>query len=359
MVKNGWKRIIEGRAVGHPAAGWLLKGISLPYLAGAEAKNIAFDRGWRTAHRLPARVVSVGNLSVGGTGKTPLTLALARYYKNAGVPAAIVSRGYGGSAERDCVVASDGVEVFHGPDRVGDEPYLLAKISGVPVLVGRDRVRSGLEACRRFSARVILLDDGFQHRRLARDLDLVLLDARKSLEREWVLPAGTLREPLRSLKRAHALILTRYDDGAVSRKNREFLGRGFPDVPAFMAEHRPEKFIVENEEIPLERIQGRKAVAFSGLGANETFFETMRSLGADIRAAIGFDDHHVYTDADVQRLTSLKRKLNAEVLVTTGKDAVKMTQLNHPDFTPWVLRIGFHILENEDSFFRLVKNELV
>ena len=279
MVKNGWKRIIEGRTVGHAAARWLLKGFSLPYLAGAQAKNYMYDRGRRTIHRLPARVISVGNLSVGGTGKTPLTLALARYYKNAGVPAAIVSRGYGGSAERECVVASDGVEVFHGPGRVGDEPYLLAKISGVPVLVGGDRVKSGREACLRFGAQVILLDDGFQHRRLARDLDLVLLDARKSLKREWVLPAGTLREPIRALKRAHALILTRYDDGPVGRKNRDLLERRFPDVSLFVAEHRPEKFIVGNEETPLERIQGRKAVAFSGLGANEPFFETVRSLG--------------------------------------------------------------------------------
>ena len=322
------------------------------------SKKLPVDRGLRTVHKLPARVISVGNLSVGGTGKTPLTLALARYYKNAGVKAAILSRGYGGSAERGCVVASDGVNVFHGPGSVGDEPYLLAKISGVPVLVGRDRATSGSEACRRFGSRIILLDDGFQHRRLARDLDLVLLDARKPLQNEWVLPAGTLREPLRALKRAHALILTRCDNGPVSRKNRELLDRRFPGIPLFPAEHRPERLIIGNEEAPLEDLRGRKVVAFSGLAANESFFETVRGLGADVAGTMGFDDHHVYTHADVQRLSSLKRKLNAEALVTTDKDAVKLAQTNDADFSPWVVRIGFHILENEDSFFRLVTNEM-
>jgi tetraacyldisaccharide 4'-kinase len=359
MVKNGWKRIIEGRAAGHRAARWLLKGLSLPYLAGAEAKNCIYDRGRRTVHKLPARVISVGNLSVGGTGKTPLTLALARYYKNAGAAVAILSRGYGGSAKRDCVVVSDGVDVFHGPGRVGDEPYLLAKISGVPLLVGSNRVTSGSEACRRFGAQVILLDDGFQHRRLARDLDLVLLDARKPLEDEWVLPAGTLREPLRALKRAHALILTRCDHGPVSRKNRELLERRFPGIPVFPAEHRPERVIIGKEEAPVEMLSGRRVVTFSGLAANETFFETVRGLGADVTGTIGFDDHHVYTHEDVQRLASLKRKLNAEVLVTTDKDAVKLAQTNVADFRPWVVRIGFHILENENSFFRLVANGMV
>ncbi len=357
-VRNEWKRLMDGKSgrVAGSAVRLPLQLLSFPYGLAAGTKNYLYNHHYYTPTRLPARVISIGNLSVGGTGKTPLTLMLARYYKTLGVPAAILSRGYKGDMERGFAVVSDGNEVFHGPEQVGDEPYLMAVSSGVPVLVGRNRSMTGAVAVSRFGARVLLLDDGFQHRRVARDVDIVLVDGRNRLCREQLLPAGPLRESVGALRRAHAVVLTRYRDSETGRENIRYLGRRFPGLPLFFADHRPDSVIVNGKEEPSSLLQGRRVVAFSGLAANTTFLRTVEGLGGSVVRFVEFDDHHRYSREDADGLVSAARKEDAEVLITTEKDGVKLAGLLNESFNPWIVRIRFSLLQDEEAFLTLVNH---
>jgi len=357
---SAWQHVIDHRIARSPLATLarsILKGFSVPYSLATTLKNHFYDQGYLKGERLPARVISVGNLSVGGTGKTPLTIALARYYKSSGIVSAILSRGYGASFTRDVTVVSDGQRLFYSPVQVGDEPYLMGLRSGVPVLVGRKRWRTGLEAVRKFGARVLIMDDGFQHRCLVRDVDIVLLDARRPILKEWTLPAGVWREPLSGLARAHVLVLSGYSQNKICRENERFLRRTFPRLPLFKAAYQPELLLAGTDELPLSELAGRKALVFSGLAANEQFLDTVKSLGAMVVHFERFGDHHFYQRQDIEKLILLKRRSGAEVLLTTEKDGVKLEPLFSDTFQPWMVRIRLQIFENEKDFFRLVGNE--
>jgi tetraacyldisaccharide 4'-kinase len=359
-MRSFWQHIMDQRSARSPTATLarsMLKGFSVPYWFAAELKNRLYDQGCLKGERLPARVISVGNLSVGGTGKTPLTIALARYYKGRGIPSAILSRGYRGSSRKDVTIVSDGREVFHGPAHVGDEPYLMGLRSGVPVLVGRKRWKTGLEAVWRFGARVLIMDDGFQHRRVARDVDIVLLDARRPILKEWVLPAGVWREPVNALARAHILVLSGYSRNGICEENERFLRRTFPRHPLFKAACQPESLMAGSEELSPSELAERKVLIFSGLAANEQFLDTVKRLQATVLHFERFSDHHFYRRQDIERLKELKRRSGAEILLTTEKDGVKLGQLADDTFQPWILRIRFQVLEREADFFRLTGNE--
>lgn len=326
--------VVRGEFSHGPLAG-LLFAFSKVYGLGVRFRNARLDRGASAVRRLPVPVISVGNLTAGGTGKTPMVLYLAKELRRLGFCPAVVSRGYRGGAERGGGVVGDGQRILLGADQAGDEPRLLAeRLSGVPVVVGADRFSAGMTAISQFSPDLILLDDGFQHRRLARDLDLVLLDARRPLGNGYLLPRGPLREPPSGLKRADALVLTRSDRGVSPLPSAP----GTEDIPTFRTVHRPtlRKFIPAGNtiahglpEAPTDGAigaaieNGRRTFVFSGLADNSDVLRTVATLGARPVGAMGFPDHHTFSEADREAIFQAALACGADILVTTEKDAVR------------------------------------
>lgn len=275
------------------------------YAAAVAAKNAAYERGWAEARRLQWPVVSVGNLSVGGSGKTPVVIRLAQLLKAAGVPVDVLSRGYGRSA-----VHVELVDARGSAARYGDEPLLIAQTASVPVYVGASRYEAGLLAERDAAHPpfgIHLLDDGFQHRKLARDLDIVVLHASDFVE--GLLPAGRLREPLSALRRAQIVVLREEDRGFETELRRRGIAA---------------QVWIQTRRLVVEPDLGR-AVAFCGIARPDEFFAGLRAQGVDIAATRAIADHQTYSPAEIDRLAGLVARHNAKCLVTTEKDAVRLT----------------------------------
>jgi tetraacyldisaccharide 4'-kinase len=307
----------------------LLAPFSLLYGRVVAARNRRFDLGVVKPVRLPCRVVSIGNLTVGGTGKTPMVIQLAGMLRDRGYRPAVLSRGYGGTSKNPVNVVSKGTELLMHQNEAGDEPVLIAKsATGVPVLTGPQRVHTGDWAIRNLNADVLVLDDGFQHRQLARDIDIVLLNEANSFGNGRLLPAGPLRETTGALKRADIIIATgAYDDVTTSRALM------LPDgvhAPVFQCYYQPRNLLHGNPEtaFPPELLRGKKICAFAGIGNPAVFERTLRSLGADVPVFIPFPDHHRYTQQDVCIIDEKARQCQAEMIVTTEKDKVKLERFD-------------------------------
>ncbi len=265
--------------------------------AGVRARNTLYDRGLLKARRLAGPVVSVGNLSVGGSGKTPFVLLLGELLKGRGVAFDVLSRGYRRSARGRAMVNPAG-----SPREFGDEPLLIARRLEVPVIVADDRYEAGLLAEKEFGPQLHLLDDGFQHRQLARDFDIVLVTPEDSRDR--LLPQGRLREPLEALRRADAVVLT---SGASPEK--------FPLAGKFV--WRARRGIVPRDVPP-------RPVAFCGIARPRNFFAQLRIAGIDSAAEAVYRDHHQYEKGDIAELLRLKSASDAGGFVTTEKDAINL-----------------------------------
>lgn len=336
-----------------------LAALSLAYGAIQRLRSDLYLRGAFKARRLPCRVISVGNLVSGGTGKTPLVELLASVLRDQGVRVAILSRGYRGTAHQPVNVVSDGEAVRLGPAEAGDEPYLLARnLPGVPVVVGADRYRIGLYACERFGAEVVLLDDGYQHLSLARDLNLLLLDAARPFGNGWVLPRGLLREPLGALSRAQAVLLTRcrqpFHPSLYAQQARLMLG-----IPIFRSCHVGDGLLDlrEGRQRALGLLQGKNVVAFCGLANPASFREIIEKLGGRIVRFLPFLDHHRYRPRELQEIGDLCRSLGADLALTTEKDSVKLVasrELDDLPFPLWALRIRLELNEDWKGFERLI-----
>jgi len=295
-----------------------------------------FAHGWRTVHRLRTPVVSVGNLTVGGTGKTPVTAYLAEYLREEGCRPVIISRGYGGhphSTKESVKVVSDGRQVLLDAAHAGDEPFLLAsRLPGVPVICHPDRVRAGRWAEEHLQPDVILLDDGFQHMRLHRDFNLLLMDAGRPLGNGQVLPAGPLREPPRAIRRADVILLTRCPDTGSLPPLFRHLGPLAPDVPIYSSHFRLAALLTlgQGAALPLSHVSGKRVVAFCGLAHPQQFFRMLESAGLEIRDTLAFDDHQTYSAAEAERIAAACRRAGAGAALTTGKDLVKMQSVVLP-----------------------------
>lgn len=314
-----FKRLTDGslRGPGPAVARLTLAGIAVPYGWIVAARNGAYDRGLLTVHDGGVPIVSIGNLTLGGTGKTPLVAWAARTLAAAGRRPAIVSRGYG--AKRG---------------EVSDEAAELAiVVPGVPHVADRDRVAGARTAASR-GADVVVLDDGFQHRRLARNLDVVAIDATDPFGGGRLFPRGLLREPQRALRRADAVVLTRA--AAVDAESREAIRRaviaaraGDSSMLWAEASHRPVALRDHGGGLhDLDRIRGRRVAAFAGIGNPAAFRATLAGLGGDIAAYTPFADHHAYRDADLQALADTARASHADLAITTLKDLVKVRRLD-------------------------------
>ncbi|MDY0162404.1 tetraacyldisaccharide 4'-kinase [Desulfobotulus sp.] len=332
MLKRRFAARLRRSGVDRDAKDRFLSFLESLYARGVDYRNRRLD-GEGACMRLPLPVISVGNLVVGGTGKTPMVRFLARFLEEKGLRAAILSRGYGGRLEKEGGRVSDGEEIFLCAAEAGDEPVLLAKTCRAAVYVGANRYASGLRAMEE-GAEVLILDDGFQHRKLYRDLDLVLLDARAPLGNGRLLPRGSLRERPQALRRAHALVLTHCGEkgGMDPRVLTEF--REGSGLPVFPTSHRQVAW--PGKGALAEEVTGERVLAFAGIADGRGFAQSLEASGWIVLHTEIFDDHHAYTSRDIRQLVAKARTLGAQALVTTAKDAVK---LPNPECWPLPLRV--------------------
>ena len=272
--------------------------LSAIFGAGVALRNALYDRRVFQVKKLARPVVSIGNISVGGSGKTPFVIALGQLLAGSGIAFDVLSRGYGRSSTQTAVVDPNG-----SPAQFGDEPLLIARKLQAPVIVGADRYQAGLLAEQKFSSKLHLLDDGFQHRRLHREFDIVLLPAED--QTGSLLPIGRLREPITALNRADAVVLTDPQAQAVAAKSI-WRARRIVELPAGVG----------------------KAIAFSGIARPWQFIEFLKSSRMEIAGTITFRDHHRYEQRDVDRLLDLKKQTSAGSFITTEKDLINLGTLS-------------------------------
>lgn len=332
-ARRRYLKLIRGESTG-PAAGLgraVLSAAGFGYAAAMRARNRAFDAGWKATHRASVPVISVGNLTLGGTGKTPMVEWLARRARRDGTRVAILSRGYG---------AAEGVN---------DEGRVLEEnLPDVPHLQGPDRVELARIAVEELESQLLLLDDGFQHRRLARDLDVVMLDALDPFGLGRVFPRGLLREPIAGLKRAGLVVLSRADLVDADRRTaiRAEAERRAGPIAWVEARHQPIDLIDgDGQSEPIGDLSGRKVLAFCGLGNPDGFRKTLDRLGIKRLGFQTFPDHHAYTRDDVDGLIADVRSLGADLVLTTQKDLVKVRIASIGPAPLRALRIGLAIQE--------------
>ncbi|MFW6278751.1 MAG: tetraacyldisaccharide 4'-kinase [Bacillota bacterium] len=308
----------------------LLEILEFTYSVLVHSRNFLYDQGILPVKKVETSVVSVGNLTVGGTGKTPVVEKLAAQYTDRGQFPAVILRGYRAEAERPAVV-SDGQEILLGAREAGDEAFMLAcKLPGVPVVIGKDRYRAAQLACQEFSPDVILLDDGFQHRRLARDRDILVLDGTRPFGYQHLLPRGLLREPLSGFKRAQQVIINhcrqinpgQYDK--IKQKVRNYN----PDIEITGATYQPCHLELPPDmagDVPeLNTVRGKKVLAVAGIGNPRSFARDLQQTGFEVSETCFFPDHHQYTRADGKKISAHARSSGLEWIITTEKDMVKM-----------------------------------
>ena len=337
----------------------LLAPFSLIYGLITGLRNNLFDLGFFKSIRLPVKVISIGNLTVGGTGKTPMVIQLARILRNQGYRPALLSRGYGGKSKDPVNVVSRGEKPLMNHREAGDEPVLIAKsVPGVPVLTGPRRVLTAGWALKNLDSDVLILDDGFQHRQLCRDIDIVLLNAANPYGNGHLLPGGPLREPLSALKRADIIVTTgAYSD--ITAPQPLILPDGI-HAPTFKCYYQPRDLLQgSNEtEFSLDLIKGKKICAFAGIGNPTTFQKTLGSLGTDVAIFIPFPDHHRYTEADIGLINEKAKQYKVDMIVTTEKDRIKLDQFEVFLSRIYALRVEMEFLSGRDDFERLLLEKL-
>ncbi len=303
---------------------WVL---SLLYRCAVDLRMVLYDAGVLRSRSLPVPVLCVGNITVGGTGKTPLIMALSVILGRAGVRVGVVSRGYGRST-RGCAVVSDGRTVLLGPEEAGDEPVLLARsLPGVPVAVGEERSLAGSLLLAADPVDAVLLDDGFSHLGLKRDVDVLVFKAALGVGNGHLLPRGPLREPLRGLGRASAFVLVGEEGEGAGIK--EFLGRRHPGTPVFEACWRLTGFLQDGVGRPRapKDLEASTLLTVCGIGDPGSLPSLLRSYGLTVRGEMVYPDHYWYTEKDIRDIIAMKEKNRADAVVTTEKDYVRLGRL--------------------------------
>jgi len=304
----------------------LLKFLANIFLSGISLRHTAYRRGWLKTRRLGRPVISVGNLSVGGTGKTPVVILMAGILLAGGQRPCILTRGYARRRGKGPTLLDPEERLVYEPREVGDEPALLARaLPDVPIVVAADRYQGGRLAERSFRPGVFLLDDGFQHFALARDLDVVLLDVTAPSSELALLPAGRLRETFQALQRAHWVILTRTELGDASGMQARVQAVN-PKARIFRCSTKLAGLLDARTGLPepAESLLGKKVAAFCGIGNSAAFFADLRSWGFDVTAERAFPDHHMYRRRDLENVFAVARGTGAEAVLTTEKDLMNL-----------------------------------
>jgi len=361
LNQDDFHRLISGRTRGPGAAigRFCLCGLGKGYGAAIAIRNLAYSQGIVKSHKVDAAVFSIGNITAGGTGKTPLVMWLYNYItqnsklKTQNCRCAILTRGYK-SIQNSKLKTQN----------YSDEPAILEQ--GCPeaeVIVKADRLAGAVEAVEKYNARAVILDDGFQHRRLARDIDIVTIDATRPFGYRKLLPAGLLREPVTALRRADVIVITRCDQVSENKLNdlEEKLRKISPDVLIARSVHWPVSAKCEDgTEIGIGQLKGRKIFAFCGIGNPQAFFKTVEGLGSELVGSKIYNDHHHYCDNDKTEILEQAAQLGADLILTTQKDRTKIGPETVPkkNIPLAYLAIELKFTAGEDKLKQLIEETL-
>jgi len=352
----------------------LLKHLSHLYHFVVQSRLYLYKAGIIRRFPLGCQVISVGNVTVGGTGKTPMVEMLARELSNEGRKVAILSRGYrkkeksfsqrfrdklkAGAAATPPRIVSDGKHLLLDSEMSGDEPYMLAtNLPEVVVLVDKDRVKSGRYAVRHFGCDTLILDDGFQYQKLCHRLDLVLVDRTNPFGNGNVLPRGILREPATNISRAKFICITKANGGDNSELRRK-ISELNPKAGIMECHHVPCSLVsaFSREHHPLEHLSGMKIMALSGIASPQSFENSLEKLGAVILERMRFADHHRFSQQEIINIVNKAQELGAEAVVTTEKDAVRMSRIDRCAVPVYFVRIEVKFLNGIEEFQRCINH---
>jgi tetraacyldisaccharide 4'-kinase len=364
-MKDYLYAIITGRTTGIIPT--LLLGLLIPlsylYAVVVKTRGWLYDCGLLRQKQLPCAVISVGNIVAGGTGKTPAVIWIAKYLQSEGFQVGVILRGYRREGHHSVSVVSDGKHVLTPATESGDEAGMIAhKLPDVPVVVSGDRYAAGLEVIQFWghTEGVLILDDGFQRRQLARDLDIVTIDSTQPFGTGKLLPAGTLREPKTALRRTDLLLLTRTDLVA----EPVHLERFVQGKQIFQTYHKPTRLHQLNigKECGLDQLKGQHILAVCGIGNPEAFVGTLRQFEPKAVELLAFPDHHRYSSADLSNISARAREVGADIVVTTEKDSEKLaafaatTAFSHSKSVPFlVLEVELEITRNLEGIKKRLK----
>jgi len=341
---------------------FFLRIFSFLYGLAIQLRLVAYTVGFLKTKRLPAHVVCIGNITTGGTGKTPFVAMLAKWAETNGFKVAILSRGYKGKRSNDSLVVSNGKQVLASVDDAGDEPVMLATtLSSVPVLISKKRYKIGSLALKLFNSELLLLDDGYQHISLHRDVNILLVDAKRRFGNRSLLPLGPLREPIEQIKRADIIVITRCTDTHSGGKLVDYFQKNFPVKSIFRSRHFPNQVIfpLAGNTHPPDILKGKNVVVFAGIAHPDDFLETVKSCGANIVHFKAFSDHHFFNNDEIEKLVSCKRRSNADFLLTTEKDWIRIDGKIGPDVDIAILTIKIGLLSGANTFFESIKHGII
>lgn len=340
---------------------WWWFWVAVPFALASRLRTRLYRAGLLAQRKLPVPVVSIGNLTIGGTGKTPVVILLTEWLLAQGKRVAILSRGYRRTSTAPHLLVSDGARLLVGPSDAGDEPYLMARRCPKAIIaVGSDRYALGHWLLERHPVDCILLDDGFQHLGLHRDVNVLLVDATDSEGLSAVVPAGRLREPLQAAARATAIIVTRADRAHDVTRVLDRLRRGVDSMPdPIQVVFRAEGLVSVKTGAwqPPSWSAGKTALLCSGVGHAASFHALAATMGLRIFGEVVYTDHHRYTKVDVERLRTKAVELHVDLVVTTEKDAGKLAPLLQPADSWWAVRLGTQVTVGEEQLRRLVMGE--
>ena len=340
-MKSYLYRVITGEIVGFRPTVLLalLIPLSWMYRIIVELRGWLYDLRLLKPKRLPRPVISVGNIVAGGTGKTPAVIWMAKALRQEGVSVAILLRGYGRQSEQSVGIVSDGKEAFMSVEASGDEAAMITselsmalahcgkkKPASTFVLIGKDRYAAGIQAIRSGNVEALILDDGFQHRKLARNLEIVTIDATQPFGTGKLLPAGTLREPASALRRADLILITRIDLIESPFQIRKTIEKLAPGTPIVESCHQPTELyrLGTNEKFEFHLLKGKRLLAVCGIGNPKAFADTLRRCQPKCVKLLAFPDHHRYTQKDMCQIQDCANQTQADLIVTTRKDEQKL-----------------------------------
>src|SRR3989338_434425 len=354
MIKEYYLSILSGQQRGFIST--IIKSalsiFTYPYLAVLNTRNILYKNGIIKSIRLPVKIISIGNITTGGTGKTPLVEFTAKYLNEMGKKVAILSRGYGGNNSSQ-----------ESNDNVNDECLTLREnLQDVPLLVGKDRARKGEKAIRDYAADCLILDDGFQHLKLKRDLDIVVINSLNPFGGENLIPRGNLREPLKNLVRADLFVISHCNQSNEQTIKSIYtrLNQINPHAPVCESVHRPVYIenITDGSTLEPEWLKGKMIYGLSAIGNPESFAFTLNKLEAVLIRYRVFSDHHVYTKEEIGDVISETKSLGADAIVVTQKDIVKIRKMNIKDANILSLKIEIQITKGIEFYEEAINKVL-
>jgi tetraacyldisaccharide 4'-kinase len=359
---NYWQRIwLDDKDIGrYTVIKIIASAISIIYRLIIIFRNRLYDDKILATVKLPCPVISVGNITTGGTGKTPCVIMLAQMLLSHGFKPAVLSRGYGGDNTQSINIVSDGKNILLDSKTAGDEPFLIAQtLSSVPVLIGPQRIKTGMTAIELYGANVLICDDAMQHRQIFRDINLVLLDSHDPLGNGYILPRGKLREPVAGLKRASAFILTRTDEVPMT----DIIEKKLPqmrDIHTFTSIHRLRDVVKGDyrNKWPISYLAGKRVCAFCGIANPDSFEKSLLAAQARISSLDTFPDHHNYTVNELEMIKDKFSNYKADLIITTQKDYMRIQ--NYTEFlnNMYVLRIEMEITPSQKSFDNFILDRL-